>query len=66
MTSGDPANLARCPYCGREFDVRRFQVRLVGSRRVYDSTECAHLDDVEDLGRRGRARGFAVGRPQRR
>ena len=46
MTSGDATNLVRCRYCGREFDVRRFQVRLVGRRGVYDSAECAYLDDV--------------------
>jgi hypothetical protein len=46
VTSGDVTNLARCRYCGREFDVRRFQVRLVGRRGAYDSVECAYLDDA--------------------
>ena len=41
MTSGDPGSVARCHFCGREFDVRRFQVRVIGSRGVYDSTDCA-------------------------
>lgn len=44
MTSGDPGSVARCHFCGREFDVRRFQVRVIGSRGVYDSTDCALLD----------------------
>jgi hypothetical protein len=44
MTSGDPGSVARCHFCGREFDVRRFQVRVIGSRDVYDSTDCALLD----------------------
>ena len=44
MTSGNPVSVARCCYCGREFDVRRFQVRLAGRRGAYDSTECALLD----------------------
>jgi hypothetical protein len=44
MTSGDPVSVTRCAYCGREFDVRRFQVRVAGSRGAYDSTECALLD----------------------
>ena len=66
MTSGQSTNVARCRYCGREFDVRRFQVRLVGNPSVYDSTECAHLDDVDESQLR-KARG-AVGRggPKRR
>jgi hypothetical protein len=44
MTSGESVSVARCRYCGKEFDVRRFQVVLMGSRRAYDSTECALLD----------------------
>lgn len=51
MTSDQATNVARCRYCGREFDVRRFQVRLLGSRSVYDSTECAHLDEVAEAAR---------------
>jgi hypothetical protein len=67
MTSGDATNVVRCRYCGREFDVRRFQVRLVGSRSVYDSTECAHLDAVEEAGRTRRLRRAAPdGAPKRR
>jgi hypothetical protein len=46
MTSGERGSVARCQYCGREFDVQRFQVRLVGRRGVYDSTDCALLDGV--------------------
>ena len=49
MTSGEPGTVARCRYCGREFDVRRFQVRLLGGPSVYDSTECALLDDLVEL-----------------
>ena len=44
MTSGEAVSVARCRYCGKEFDVRRFQVVVMGSRGVYDSTECALLD----------------------
>jgi hypothetical protein len=44
MTSGEPVSVARCCYCGREFDVRRFLVLRAGSRSAYDSTECALLD----------------------
>lgn len=66
MTSGSSSNVARCRYCGREFDVRRFQVRLVGNPSVYDSTECAHLDEV-DMSRLNRRRGAAGrGGPKRR
>jgi hypothetical protein len=44
VTSGDSISVARCRYCGREFDVRRFQVVVMGSRGVYDRAECAFLD----------------------
>ena len=44
MTSDDSVSVARCRYCGKEFDVRRFQVVLMGTRGVYDSAECALLD----------------------
>ncbi len=44
MTSGDSVSVARCRYCGKEFDVRRFQVVVMGSRGAYDSSECALLD----------------------
>ena len=47
MTSGEAISVARCDYCGREFDVRRFQVLVVGSRGSYDSTECALLDAAD-------------------
>jgi hypothetical protein len=57
MTSGERGSVARCNYCGREFDVRRFQVRLVGRRGVYDSTECAQADVVVELPRLRRVRG---------
>lgn len=60
MTSGDSVSVARCRYCGKEFDVRRFQVVLMGSRRAYDSTECALLDaDGQPAMRsQGRARAW--------
>jgi hypothetical protein len=48
--SGVPINLAHCSYCGKEFDVRRFQVRRMGSRELYDSTECASLAEVAEPG----------------
>jgi hypothetical protein len=44
VTSGERSSVARCRYCGREFDCRRFQVVLMGSRGTYDSAECALLD----------------------
>ena len=55
--SGEGGSVARCHYCGREFDVRRFQVRLVGGRGVYDSTECAHAHAETGLARVVRIRG---------
>jgi hypothetical protein len=60
VTSGESVSVARCRYCGKEFDVRRFQVVLRGSRTAYDSTECALLDAdgqhaLQSQGRRGRA-----------
>ena len=44
MTSGESVSVACCRYCGKEFDVRRFQVVVMGNRGVYDSSECALLD----------------------
>jgi hypothetical protein len=44
VTSGQPVSVARCRYCGKEFDVRRFQVVVIGRGKAYDSTECALLD----------------------
>ena len=41
MTSAPPTRLARCQFCGREFDSRGFQVFVAGARGTYDSTECA-------------------------
>lgn len=58
MTSGDSASVARCRYCGKEFDVRRFQVVVMGSRGVYDSTECARLDDDGQALLRRKTRAF--------
>lgn len=66
MTSGDSTNLARCRYCGREFDVRRFQVRLVGGRGVYDSTECAAMDNVDESRLRPLRGAAGRGGPRRR
>lgn len=43
MTSGDRVSVAHCRFCGKEFDCRRFQVVVVGSRGTYHSTECALL-----------------------
>jgi hypothetical protein len=63
VTSGDPTNVARCGYCGREFDVRRFLVRRLGSRNVYDSTECAGLDEVVEPRSVKRRRGIAPEAP---
>jgi hypothetical protein len=65
MTSGDSVSVARCGYCGREFDVRRFQVRVVGRPTVYDSAECARLDDVGDRARARRSRGVGRRAPLR-
>ena len=41
MTSARPTTLARCQFCGREFDSRGFQVFVAGARGTFDSTECA-------------------------
>jgi hypothetical protein len=60
MTSEPVDNVARCRYCGKEFDVRRFQVRRLGSRSVYDSTECASLDELPEPSPRRTRRGFAI------
>jgi hypothetical protein len=39
--SARPTRLARCQFCGREFDSRGFQVFVAGARGTFDSTECA-------------------------
>jgi hypothetical protein len=41
MTSVRPSSVARCQFCGREFDSRGFQVFVAGMRGTFDSTECA-------------------------
>jgi len=41
VTSAPPTRLARCQFCGREFDSHGFQVFLAGAPARYDSTECA-------------------------
>ena len=41
MTSAPPTTLARCQFCGREFDSRGFQVFVAGARGTFDSTDCA-------------------------
>ena len=56
--SGGPDSVARCRYCGKEFDVRRFQVVVIGSHGVYDSTECARLDDDGQAFLRRKTRRF--------
>jgi hypothetical protein len=61
VTSGDPITVARCGYCGKEFDVRRFQVVVVGSRGPYDSTECARLDAEAGTGAPRRIRAVELG-----
>jgi hypothetical protein len=66
MTSGERGTVARCHYCGREFDVRRFQVRVIGSRGVYDSTDCALLAGAVPAPRPKRLRGAAEARGQLR
>lgn len=63
MTSDDTTSVALCSYCGREFDVRRFLVRVVGSRNVYDSTECVGLDEAAEPRSVKRRRGFATEKP---
>jgi hypothetical protein len=59
--SDDPSTVARCGYCGKEFDVRRFQVVVVGSRGPYHSTECARLDAEEGTGVPRRLRVVELG-----
>jgi hypothetical protein len=66
VTSGDSISVARCRYCGKEFDVRRFQVVLMGSRRAYHSTECALLDADGQLALRRQERGIRAGTPVER
>jgi hypothetical protein len=66
VTSGDSVSVARCRYCGKEFDVRRFQVVVMGNRGVYDSTECALLDDHGRELLRRPTRGFRSGTPVKR
>jgi len=58
--SGEPINVANCSYCGKEFDVRRFQVRRMGSRDLYDSTECASLAEIVEPGLAKRRRRAAI------
>jgi hypothetical protein len=41
MSSAEVTTLARCGFCGREFDNRRFQVFVAGVRGAFDSVECA-------------------------
>jgi hypothetical protein len=60
VTSGGAYSVACCRYCGREFDVRRFQVRVVGKLGTYDSTECALRDADGELSPLSRIRGVDV------
>jgi hypothetical protein len=41
MPSASTTTLARCQFCGREFDSRGFQVFVAGMRGTFDSAECA-------------------------
>lgn len=41
MSSARVITLARCGFCGREFDNRRFQVFVDGARGTFHSAECA-------------------------
>lgn len=41
MPSARPSTLARCQFCGREFDNRGFQVFLAGTRGTFHSADCA-------------------------
>ena len=41
MTSAATTSLARCAYCGRKFDGRKFQVVVSDRPGTYDSAECA-------------------------
>ena len=41
MSSAEVTTLARCGFCGREFDNRRFQVFVVGAHGTFHSAECA-------------------------
>ena len=66
MTSGDPVSVARCRYCGKEFDVRRFQVVVIGRGKAYDSTECALLDADDQPSLRSGSSGLRVAEPNRR
>jgi hypothetical protein len=41
VTSAETSTLARCRFCGREFDNRRFQVVVEGTRGAFHSADCA-------------------------
>jgi hypothetical protein len=41
MSSARTTTLARCRFCGREFDRRGFQVYVVGARGTFHSADCA-------------------------
>jgi hypothetical protein len=41
VTSAGTSTLARCRFCGREFDNRRFQVFVAGTRGAFHSADCA-------------------------
>jgi hypothetical protein len=41
VTSAGASTLARCRFCGREFDNRRFQVFVEGTRGAFHSADCA-------------------------
>jgi hypothetical protein len=41
VTSAEASSLARCKFCGREFDNRRFQVFVEGTRGAFHSADCA-------------------------
>jgi hypothetical protein len=41
MSSARTTTLARCRFCGREFDRQGFQVFVVGARGTFHSADCA-------------------------
>jgi hypothetical protein len=41
VPSAKPTTVARCRFCGREFDDRGFKVFVAGVRGTFDSADCA-------------------------
>ena len=60
MPSAQTTTVARCRFCGKEFDDRGFQVSVAGTRGTFDSVDCALRDAA---GERSPTRPRAVDGP---